>query len=209
MAFAKKEASAKADVLYIYITRWDKPQHSRQISTKIALFCAKNCLTFYLNFDILKITANPGSNAGFPMNRKTGRGKDMSWDLRALGGAVQLPCGELAWTKPQIFRVLASVEAMRGVVLGGDVLFGNGTYTGSSWQYCLSCEDHYVAFLRENCRGSRRTAEAFIRDFLATRSGEYLFAPVLREGVDAYIHRSTGGLAPGYDCAARSGCGLP
>ena len=56
----------------------------------------------------------------------------MSWDLRALGGAVQLPCGELAWTKPQIFRVLASVEAMRGVVLGGDVLFGNGTYTGSS-----------------------------------------------------------------------------
>lgn len=82
----------------------------------------------------------------------------MSWDLRALGGAVQLPCGELAWTKPQIFRVLASVEAMRGVVLGGDVLFGNGTYTGSSWQYCLSCEDHYVAFLRENCRGSRRTA---------------------------------------------------
>lgn len=90
----------------------------------------------------------------------------MSWDLRALGGAVQLPCGELAWTKPQIFRVLASVEAMRGVVLGGDVLFGNGTYTGSSWQYCLSCEDHYVAFLRENCRGSRRTAEAFIRDFL-------------------------------------------
>ena len=122
------------------------------------------------------------------MNRKTGRGKDMSWDLRALGGAVQLPCGELAWTKPQIFRVLASVEAMRGVVLGGDVLFGNGTYTGSSWQYCLSCED---------------------RDFLATRSGEFLFAPVLREGVDAYIHRSTGGLAPGYDCAARSGCGLP
>ena len=117
----------------------------------------------------------------------------MSWDLRALGGAVQLPCGELAWTKPQIFRVLASVEAMRGVVLGGDVLFGNGTYT----------------FLRENCRGSRRTAEAFIRDFLATRSGEFLFAPVLREGVDAYIHRSTGGLAPGYDCAARSGCGLP
>ena len=93
----------------------------------------------------------------------------MSWDLRALGGAVQLPCGELAWTKPQIFRVLASVEAMRGVVLGGDVLFGNGTYTGSSWQYCLTCEDHYVAFLRENCRGSRRTAEAFIRDFLATR----------------------------------------
>lgn len=133
----------------------------------------------------------------------------MSWDLRALGGAVQLPCGELAWTKPQIFRVLASVEAMRGVVLGGDVLFGNGTYTGSSWQYCLTCEDHYVAFLRENCRGSRRTAEAFIRDFLATRSGEFLFAPVLREGVDAYIHRSTGGLAPGYDCAARSGCGLP
>lgn len=133
----------------------------------------------------------------------------MSWDLRALGGAVQLPCGELAWTKPQIFRVLASVEAMRGIVLGGDVLFGNGTYTGSSWQYCLTCEDHYVAFLRENCRGSRRTAEAFIRDFLATRSGEYLFAPVLREGVDAYIHRSTGGLAPGYDCAARSGCGLP
>ena len=66
-----------------------------------------------------------------------------------------------------------------------------------------------VAFLRENCRGSRRTAEAFIRDFLATRSGEFLFAPVLREGVDAYIHRSTGGLAPGYDCAARSGCGLP
>ena len=58
-------------------------------------------------------------------------------------------------------------------------------------------------------RGSRRTAEAFIRDFLATRSGEFLFAPVLREGVDAYIHRSTGGLAPGYDCAARSGCGLP
>ena len=110
---------------------------------------------------------------------------------------------------PQIFRVLASVEAMRGVVLGGDVLFGNGTYTGSSWQYCLSCEDHYVAFLRENCRDSRRTAEAFIRDFLATRSGEFLFAPVLREGVDAYIHRSTGGLAPGYDCAARSGCGLP
>ena len=101
----------------------------------------------------------------------------MSWDLRALGGAVQLPCGELAWTKPQIFRVLASVEAMRGVVLGGDVLFGNGTYTGSSWQYCLSCEDHYVAFLRENCRDSRRTAEAFIRDFLATRSGEFLFAP--------------------------------
>ena len=100
----------------------------------------------------------------------------MSWDLRALGGAVQLPCGELAWTKPQI---------------------------------CLSCEDHYVAFLRENCRDSRRTAEAFIRDFLATRSGEFLFAPVLREGVDAYIHRSTGGLAPGYDCAARSGCGLP
>ncbi len=49
----------------------------------------------------------------------------MSWDLRALGGAVQLPCGELAWTKPQIFRVLASVEAMRGVVLR-DVLFGNG-----------------------------------------------------------------------------------
>ena len=143
------------------------------------------------------------------MNRKTGRGKNMSWDLRALGGAVQLPCGELAWTKPQIFRVLASVEAMRGVVLGGDVLFGNGTYTGSSWQYCLSCEDHYVAFLRENCRGSRRTAEAFIRDFLAARSGEFLFAPVLREGVDAYIHRSTGGLAPGYDCAARSGCGLP
>ena len=133
----------------------------------------------------------------------------MSWDLRALGGAVQLPCGELAWTKPQIFRVLASVEAMRGVGLGGDVLFGNGTYTGSSWQYCLTCEDHYVAFLRENCRGSRRTAEAFIRDFLATRSGEFLFAPVLREGVDAYIHRSTGGLAPGYDCAARSGCGLP
>lgn len=44
---------------------------------------------------------------------------------------------------------------------------------------------------------------------LATRSGEFLFAPVLREGVDAYIHRSTGGLAPGYDCAARSGCGLP
>ena len=129
--------------------------------------------------------------------------------LPTLGGAVQLPCGELAWTKPQIFRVLASVEAMRGVVLGGDVLFGNGTYTGSSWQYCLSCEDHYVAFLRENCRGSRRTAEAFIRDFLATRSGEFLFAPVLREGVDAYIHRSTGGLAPGYDCAARSGCGLP
>ena len=118
----------------------------------------------------------------------------MSWDLRALGGAVQLPCGELAWTKPQIFRVLASVEAMRGVVLGGDVLFGNGTYTGSSWQYCLTCEDHYVAFLR---------------DFLATRSGEFLFAPVLREGVDAYIHRSTGGLAPGYDCAARSGCGPP
>ena len=98
---------------------------------------------------------------------------------------------------------------MRGIVLGGDVLFGNGTYTGSSWQYCLTCEDHYVAFLRENCRGSRRTAEAFIRDFLATRSGEFLFAPVLREGVDAYIHRSTGGLAPGYDCAARSGCGLP
>ena len=128
------------------------------------------------------------------MNRKKGRGKDMSWDLRALGGAVQLPCGELAWTKPQIFRVLASVEAMRGVVLGGDVLFGNRTYTGSSWQYCLSCEDHYVAFLRENCRGSRRTAEAFIRDFLATRSGEFLFAPVLREGVDAYIHRSTGAL---------------
>ena len=117
------------------------------------------------------------------MNRKTGRGKDMSWDLRALGGAVQLPCGELAWTKPQIFRVLASVEAMRGVVLGGDVLFGNGTYTGSSWQYCLSCEDHYVAFLRENCRDSRRTAEAFIRDFLATRSGEFLFAP-LRKLVD-------------------------
>ena len=87
------------------------------------------------------------------MNRKTGRGKDMSWDLRALGGAVQLPCGELAWTKPQIFRVLASVEAMRGVVLGGDVLFGNGTYTGSSWQYCLSCEDHYVAFLPQNGRG--------------------------------------------------------
>ncbi len=25
MAFAKKKASAKADVLYIYITRWDKP----------------------------------------------------------------------------------------------------------------------------------------------------------------------------------------
>ena len=73
----------------------------------------------------------------------------------------------------------------------------------------MTCEDHYVAFLRENCRGSRRTAEAFIRDFLATRSGEFLFAPVLREGVDAYIHRSTGGLAPGYDCAARSGCGLP
>ena len=116
----------------------------------------------------------------------------MSWDLRALGGAVQRPCGELAWTKPQIFRVLASVEAMRGVVLGGDVLFGNGTYTGSSWQYCLTCEDHYVAFLRENCRGSRRTAEAFIRDFLATRSGEFLFAPVLREGVDAYIHRTVG-----------------
>ena len=40
-------------------------------------------------------------------------------------------------------------------------------------------------------------------------AGEFLFAPVLREGVDAYIHRSTGGLAPGYDCAARSGCGLP
>ena len=108
----------------------------------------------------------------------------MSWDLRALGGAVQLPCGELAWTKPQIFRVLASVEAMRGVVLGGDVLFGNGTYTGSSWQYCLTCEDHYVAFLREN-------------------------SLVGYDCKKVIIHRSTGGLAPGYDCAARSGCGLP
>lgn len=128
---------------------------------------------------------------------------DMSWDLRSLGGAVQLPCGELAWTKPQIFRVLSSVEIMRGVVLGGDVLFGNGAYTGSSWHYCLTGEEHYVAFLRLNCRDSRRTAEAFIRDFLACHDGEYLFAPVLREGVDAYIHRATGGLAPGYDVSAR------
>ena len=88
----------------------------------------------------------------------------MSWDLRALGGAVQLPCGELAWTQPQIFRVLASVEAMRGVVLGGDVLFGTGTYTGSSRQYCLTCADQYVAFLREECRGSRRTAEDVLRE---------------------------------------------
>ena len=134
---------------------------------------------------------------------KMERGMDMSWDLRSLGGAVQLPCGELAWTKPQIFWVLAGVEAMRGIVLSGDVLYGNGAYTGSSWQYCLTGEDHYAAFLRENCRDSCRTAEAFIRDFLACHSGEYLFAPVLREGVDAYIHRSTGGLAPGYDGAAQ------
>lgn len=45
--FAKKKASAKGDVLYIYITRWDKPQHSRQISNKNRVILRKKLLVFH------------------------------------------------------------------------------------------------------------------------------------------------------------------
>ena len=168
-------------VVYLHYTLGQTPTLSTNID-KNRVILRKKLLDISLKFRYSKNNGESGQQCGIPCESENGKGKEY----------------ELGFARPR-----------RGVVLGGDVLFGNGTYTGSSWQYCLTCEDHYVAFLRENCRGSRRTAEAFIRDFLATRSGEYLFAPVLREGVDAYIHRSTGGLAPGYDCAARSGCGLP
>lgn len=209
MALAKKgRFRENGCVVYLHYTLGQTPTLSTNID-KNRVILRKKLLDIPLKFRYSKNNGESGQQCGIPYESENGKGKEyeLGFARPRRGGTASVRRAGL--DKAADLSGACSVEAMRGVVLGGDVLFGNGTYTGSSWQYCLTCEDHYVAFLRENCRGSRRTAEAFIRDFLATRSGEFLFAPVLREGVDAYIHRSTGGLVPGYDCAARSGCGLP
>ena len=199
MALAKKgRFRENGCVVYLHYTLGQTPTLSTNID-KNRVILRKKLLDIPLKFRYSKNNGESGQQCGIPYESENGKGKEY----------------ELGFARPR--RGGTASVRRAGLDKAADLSGAcqrRGNARRRSGRGCAVRQrdlhrQQLAVLLRENCRGSRRTAEAFIRDFLATRSGEFLFAPVLREGVDAYIHRSTGGLAPGYDCAARSGCGLP
>lgn len=101
--------------------------------------------------------------------------KSMLEKLSRLDDCVVLDSGELAWSLKSIPKVLELVSENNWIIVGGDIIADEGSYTYDNWYF----QPEPACSLAANVSSSLNKCSQYISNYVSKNGSNYLFVLVI------------------------------
>ena len=105
---------------------------------------------------------------------------------QSLGGVIT-PDGECAWNESQIQEVVEFARSKCYIILGGDVLTEQLTYSGDNWFYSPKRDNSFQRFSEKSVLESYRKAKDYISSYTKTHTVHVFFTLVCVDTLTGFI----------------------